>query len=172
MQLVAGSDTQIGQVLDETGDFDVHFVNTGLNLPSQLVPFVSGPGAPDGLNAGQIENPDYASKAKVAMDEAGADGCADWNAAGSALYKRADLVPFANQQRVWLSRRPPSTSHSEQSSPPASRWEQTDGQSGLSFGVDSTSRAPVRTADHKGLSHVMIVRVTSSAVCDSTVIRA
>lgn len=173
VQLAAGSDAQIGQVLDETGDFDVHFVNTGLNLPSQLVPFVSGPGTPDGPNAGQIDNPDYTAKAKAAMDKAGIEGCADLNAAESALYKRADLIPFANQQRVWFSKKAIFDLALGVVVPSSIRCERTDGteRTGAQGRIDQPSPSPL-FGDYKGLSHVMIVRMTSSAVCDSTVIRA
>ncbi|MFJ4225413.1 ABC transporter substrate-binding protein [Microbacterium sp. NPDC089695] len=104
VELVAANDALIGQALDETGDFDVHFVNTGLQLPSQLVPFVSGDGPGAGLNAGLIDNLDYLAHVEAATQLPGAEGCEEWNAAETALYERADLVPFANQQRIWFSK--------------------------------------------------------------------
>lgn len=105
VQLVAASDAQIGQVLDETGDWDVSFVSLGLLVPSQWVPFVSGPASPNGFNSGSVDNADYVKYADSARNKLGADGCSDWNAAENALYKRVDVVPFAQKDVPWFGKK-------------------------------------------------------------------
>jgi len=79
-----------------TGAWDVSMAPVTLNLPSQLVPFVSGPVPPDGTNFGHIQNKDYESSVQTAATKAGSDGCDDWNNAEKALVKAVDAVPYEN----------------------------------------------------------------------------
>lgn len=102
VELTAASDAQIGQILDETGAWDVSFVNFGFTLPSQIVPFLTGPAAPDGLNSGHINNTVYQEHVALAAQLPGTEGCTHWNAAEAALYDRLDVVPFANDSRPWF----------------------------------------------------------------------
>jgi peptide/nickel transport system substrate-binding protein len=84
----------LSQVLFGTGEWDVSLGPVGFSLPSQLVPFVSGPAAPDGTNFAHISNPGYDQAAQQAASKAGDTSCADWTAAETALIKRVDAVPY------------------------------------------------------------------------------
>jgi peptide/nickel transport system substrate-binding protein len=72
------------------------FIPLGLTSPGQLVPFVSGPTPPKGTDFSYINNAAYTADVAKASTTAGAAGCPSWSAAESALYKDADLVPFAD----------------------------------------------------------------------------
>ncbi|WP_290055981.1 ABC transporter substrate-binding protein [Amycolatopsis solani] len=84
----------LSQVLFGTGEWEVSLGPVGFSLPSQLVPFVSGPAAPDGTNFAHIANPGYDQAAQQAATKPGDASCADWNAAETALIKRVDAVPY------------------------------------------------------------------------------
>jgi peptide/nickel transport system substrate-binding protein len=86
----------LNQVLFSTGAWDVSMGPVGLDLPSQLVPFVSGPVPPQGVNFAHIKNAQYEALAHKAAGQAGAASCPDWNAAESALVKAVDIVPYEN----------------------------------------------------------------------------
>ncbi|MDH2425580.1 ABC transporter substrate-binding protein [Sphaerisporangium sp. TRM90804] len=88
--------TQLSGALFGTGDWDVAWAPVNVSTPDQIMPFVSGPAAPKGTNFASIDNADYLAAATKAMGVTGADGCKDWFAAEQALYRSADLVPFAN----------------------------------------------------------------------------
>jgi peptide/nickel transport system substrate-binding protein len=79
-----------------TGAWDASMAPITLNLPSQLVPFVSGPVPPNGTNFAHLANKDYESSVKTASTKAGSAGCSDWNAAEKALIKAVDAVPYEN----------------------------------------------------------------------------
>lgn len=86
------TDTQLNDVLFSSGDWDAGWVPIGVNLPSQLVGFLSGP-AP-ATNFAHLSNATYnadATKAAATGDLAAA--CALWNSAEVALYKNTDVVP-------------------------------------------------------------------------------
>jgi peptide/nickel transport system substrate-binding protein len=89
---------QMQAALFGSGDWDVAWEPINVNTPDQLVPFLSGPGLADGGNnfAG-IANADYNAAVKTAMTKSGAEGCPDWQSAEAALFKNADIVPFASQ---------------------------------------------------------------------------
>ncbi|WP_439379575.1 ABC transporter substrate-binding protein [Amycolatopsis lexingtonensis] len=84
----------LSQVLFGTGEWEVSLGPVGFSLPSQLVPFVSGPAAPDGTNFAHIANPGYEQGVRQAATKPGDASCADWNAAETALIKRVDAVPY------------------------------------------------------------------------------
>ncbi|MFI6599645.1 ABC transporter substrate-binding protein [Nonomuraea sp. NPDC050536] len=88
-QVVRG---EFAQIVFGTGEWDLTLLPLGASLPSDLVPFVSGPTPPKGSNFAHIANPTY--DANVAR--AAAAGCPAWLAAESALVKRLDVVPFAD----------------------------------------------------------------------------
>jgi peptide/nickel transport system substrate-binding protein len=79
-----------------TGAWDASMAPITLNLPSQLVPFVSGPVPPNGTNFAHIQNKDYESAVKTASTKAGSAGCDDWNSAEKALIKSVDAIPYYN----------------------------------------------------------------------------
>jgi len=84
------------QVLFSTGAWDVSMGPIGLDLPSQLVPFVSGPVPPQGVNFAHVQNKQYDALVQKAATQAGAAGCSDWNAAEVALIKAVDMAPYEN----------------------------------------------------------------------------
>lgn len=86
----------LNQAFFVSGDWDAAFAPVGVNLPSMLVPFVSGPVPPQGVNFAHIDNKDYQAAVAKASTKAGADGCADWQAAETALATAVDGIPFAD----------------------------------------------------------------------------
>lgn len=81
-----------------SGDWDVAWEPINVNTPDQLVPFLSGPGvAAGGNNFSGIDNAAYTAAVKKAMTENGAASCPEWKTAEAALFKDADVVPFASQ---------------------------------------------------------------------------
>lgn len=97
--LKSGGDAETGQLVAGQLPWDAAFMPLNVTLPSQAVPFLSGPAAPDGTNFASVDNPGYTSKVAEAAQVAGTEGCAAWAAAEKALYERADIVPFANSKR-------------------------------------------------------------------------
>jgi peptide/nickel transport system substrate-binding protein len=98
--LKGGTDAEVGQVIvGGQGVWDAGFVPLNVSVPSQLVPFVSGPSAPDGTNFSSIQNAEYTAGVREASALAGTDGCAKWAAAEEALFRHVDVVPFANSSR-------------------------------------------------------------------------
>jgi peptide/nickel transport system substrate-binding protein len=79
-----------------TGAWDASMAPITLNLPSQLVPFVSGPVPPNGTNFAHLTNKDYEAAVAKASTKAGSDGCSDWNDAEKALITAVDAVPYEN----------------------------------------------------------------------------
>jgi peptide/nickel transport system substrate-binding protein len=79
-----------------TGDWDIAWVPLNVNSPDQLVPFLSGPAAPDGTNFAAIANEEYDAGVKEASALPGEEGCDTWLEAESKLIAAADVVPFAN----------------------------------------------------------------------------
>lgn len=89
---------QMQTALFGSGDWDVAWEPINVSTPDQLVPFLSGPGvAAGGNNFAGIDNSGYAASVKKAMSKTGAAGCPDWQSAEAALFKDADVVPFASQ---------------------------------------------------------------------------
>jgi len=97
----AQSETTLTDTIFSAGDWDVAWVSLNVNSPDQLVPFLSGPAAPDGTNFSAIDDPDYASAVDGAMATAGTEGCDAWLSAESGLIANADIVPFANTPVVF-----------------------------------------------------------------------
>ena len=91
------TDAEVGsEVVGGQGSWDVAFIPLGVTLPSELVPFLSGPSAPNGVNFSGINNAEYGADVQAAAGIAGSDGCAKWNAAESAIFQHVDMVPFVN----------------------------------------------------------------------------
>lgn len=86
----------LNEVLFSTGAWDVSMGPLTINLPSQLVPFVSGPVPPQGTNFAHVQNQRYDALTHQAAAKAGAGGCGDWNAAETELIKAVDAVPYYN----------------------------------------------------------------------------
>jgi peptide/nickel transport system substrate-binding protein len=73
----------------------VAVLGIGVNFPSQLVGFLSGPAAPDGQNFAALDNPDYKRLTDQAAGTPGAPGCELWAQAEKALFQRQDVVPLS-----------------------------------------------------------------------------
>ncbi|MGH3379130.1 MAG: ABC transporter substrate-binding protein [Actinoallomurus sp.] len=89
------SETTLTGTLFGAGDWDVAWVSLNVSTPDQLVPFLSGPAAPQGNNFAAISDPDYDAAVKSAMAIQGVAGCRGWLAAESGLIANAGVVPFA-----------------------------------------------------------------------------
>jgi peptide/nickel transport system substrate-binding protein len=83
--------------LYQTGNWDI-LVNATPNepLPSQLIPFQSGPLPPKGVNFANIHNQAYVNLTKQALRVAGDASCPLWQQATGALFKNADALVIAN----------------------------------------------------------------------------
>lgn len=79
-----------------TGAWDITWVPLAVNSPDQLVGFLSGAVPADGVNFSAIQNADYDAAVAKATQLTGAEGCTAWQEAETALFKAADIVPFAN----------------------------------------------------------------------------
>jgi peptide/nickel transport system substrate-binding protein len=95
VELQGVDEAQFNTIVFETRAWDVFLFPLGLNLPSQLVPFVSGAPPPDGVNLSAIANPDYDALAAEASTLTGEEACAQWNAAEEALFAEMNVLPFA-----------------------------------------------------------------------------
>jgi peptide/nickel transport system substrate-binding protein len=95
--LRAVSDAEVGSlIVGGQGSWSVTLLPLTVNLPTQLVPFLSGPSAPNGANFSSINNPGYSTNVAAASALVGSDGCAKWAAAEESLFQHVDLVPFVN----------------------------------------------------------------------------
>ena len=95
VELQGVDEAQFNTIAFETRAWDVLLAIVNLNLPSQLVPFVSGAQQPDGVNFSAIANPDYEQLAAEASTLAGPEACEQWNAAEEALVAEMNMLPFA-----------------------------------------------------------------------------
>jgi peptide/nickel transport system substrate-binding protein len=94
------TDTEAATViLSGQGSWDAAIIPLNVTLPSQLVPFLSGPSAPNGQNFSGIDNKSYTDAVAKAQTQPGEAGCSDWNAAEVALFQHVDMVPFVNASR-------------------------------------------------------------------------
>lgn len=90
-------------VTQQSGDWELA-LGAGVtgSLPSDAVPFFSGPLPPQGRNAGAIDNPEYlrlVGQASAIPDEA---SCPVWQQAEAALVKRADVFAVAETTAIWF----------------------------------------------------------------------
>lgn len=95
------SDQMLADLFGGRADFGAVLQAINVSTPAQLVPLLSGPTPPHGQNVASITNQQYLADVGKAQQLAGTAGCSDWNAAESALYKSADLVPLATTPNVW-----------------------------------------------------------------------
>lgn len=86
----------ITEALFGTGAWDIALVALNVSTPDQIVSFTSGAAAPDGTNFANIRNDEYSAGATSAMALDGTSSCDTWKEAESALFRAADVVPFAN----------------------------------------------------------------------------
>lgn len=94
---ITGDDANgLNATMFQTGDFDAYWDGFGFNLPTQVVPFVSGAQPPNGQNFAGIDNTDYDRLAAQAAAQAAPQACALWNEAEQALFRNLDVVPIAD----------------------------------------------------------------------------
>jgi peptide/nickel transport system substrate-binding protein len=89
------NETTLTGTIFGAGDWDVAWVSVNISSPDQIVPFLSGPAAPQGTNFAAISDPAYDTAVRAAMATPGKQGCDKWLAAESALIAKASVVPFA-----------------------------------------------------------------------------
>lgn len=94
----AQNETTLTSTIFGAGDWDVAWVALNVSSPDQLVPFLSGPAAPDGTNFSAIDNDEYVAAVEAASQLTGTEGCDTWLEAEAALVAAADIVPFAATQ--------------------------------------------------------------------------
>ncbi|SFI62340.1 peptide/nickel transport system substrate-binding protein [Amycolatopsis sacchari] len=93
------SNTESTQILAGQGTWHAMLLPLSVSLPSQLVPFLSGPAGAEGNNFAYIQNPQYDAVVQQASNIAGSDGCAKWGEGDRAVVQRLDVVPFVNTVR-------------------------------------------------------------------------
>jgi peptide/nickel transport system substrate-binding protein len=93
--LKAVTDAEVGTtIVGGQGSWSAALLPLGVTLPTQLVPFLSGPTPPNGVNFSGITNQGYTDNVKAASAIQGAGGCDKWAAAEKALFDHVDMVPF------------------------------------------------------------------------------
>ncbi len=102
--------TKLSQVMYKTSDYDVFQIGFGLDLPSQMVKYLSGQVPPNGTNVAGIDNPSYNKLAAKAASMAYPAACTFWNQAEQALYRDVDPVPIARASRPIFLRNAKATS--------------------------------------------------------------
>ncbi|PZF85711.1 ABC transporter substrate-binding protein [Jiangella anatolica] len=90
--------TEYNEVVFGTGAWGAALLPVNVRLPSQLVPFLSGPAPADGgVNLASIDNPDYVAAVAEAMALPGQEGCDTWMEAEQALFAQNDVLLFADE---------------------------------------------------------------------------
>ncbi|TDD69274.1 ABC transporter substrate-binding protein [Jiangella aurantiaca] len=90
--------TEYNEVVFGTGSWGAALLPVNLRLPSQMVPFLSGPPPADGgVNLASIDNPGYAAAVAEAMTLPGQEGCDKWQEAEEALFAENDVLIFADE---------------------------------------------------------------------------
>ncbi|PZF84712.1 ABC transporter substrate-binding protein [Jiangella anatolica] len=104
VELPGYSSTAATEVLYQTSNWDVYLSGWEFILPSQMVPYLSGPVPPDGLNIMHLDNPEYERLAAEAITMTPPEACASWNEAERAVIGELDLVPVSNASEPWFLR--------------------------------------------------------------------
>ncbi len=93
------SETLVGltSTFFETRNWDVQIDGQGMSLPTQVVPWYSGPQPPDGKNVGGVDNKEFASLATQAKSLPDAQACDYWTRAEQALFRNADVLPISKR---------------------------------------------------------------------------
>lgn len=102
VQVKLTQETRISRsaALYQTGNWDATIGLGDAYLPSQWVPYVSGPFPPKGTNLGG-QNKQYDSLAAKAQAMTGPHACAVWNKAEQALYQAVDLAPISSRPGIY-----------------------------------------------------------------------
>jgi peptide/nickel transport system substrate-binding protein len=94
VKAVAVTDTQLSSTLFGTGSWDISWAPLTVQLPTQLVPLLSGAVPPKGTNFAHISNAIYDKLSAAASSMADTSGCANWTTAEKALIQAVDVVPY------------------------------------------------------------------------------
>ncbi len=94
--------TQVVDVLYKSRNWDVYLSGWQFTLPSQLVPYLSGPVPPSGLNISGIRNANYEKLAAKAITTLPAQGCTYWNQAEQSIVGNLDVVPMSSRTDHWF----------------------------------------------------------------------
>ncbi len=100
VELRADSWAGWSKVMYETSDYDVEMQGLNINLPNQLVSYVTGDAPPQGSNIAGIDNPTYGEIAAKAAALPIPQACAYWRQAEQALYRDLNPVPIATSTRI------------------------------------------------------------------------
>lgn len=86
-----------------SGDFDVAAMAAISGpVPSHVTGLITGSAPPDGSNIPRIDNPEYVAHVQKALTSPDTESaCVEWNAAQSALYEQANLVPVVTGDRLF-----------------------------------------------------------------------
>jgi peptide/nickel transport system substrate-binding protein len=86
-----------------TGNYDVSPITDFANpYQSTLSGLLAGPPPPTGINAGHVNDPQYASLSAKALQTYGQAGCQLWVQAARALYSNADMLPVSVLITNWV----------------------------------------------------------------------
>ncbi len=91
----------LSQVMFQTSNWDVYLNGFGYLLPSQAVPYNSGPAPPQGTNLAGIKNADYERLIAKAATMVAPEACRYWDEAEQALYREVDIAPMSNRVYSW-----------------------------------------------------------------------
>jgi peptide/nickel transport system substrate-binding protein len=104
VKLTPDSRAELGKVMFSTGAFDVYVLGFGFILPNQMVPYLSGPKPPEGVNLSAVDNKEFTSLAATAAAKLAPEACTDWKRAEQALYRDIDIIPVADRPNVFYLR--------------------------------------------------------------------
>ncbi|PZF84723.1 ABC transporter substrate-binding protein [Jiangella anatolica] len=87
--------------LYQTSNWDVYLGGYSFNLPSQMVPYLSGTTPPNGNNIGHLRNAEYDRLAAQAVALTPPEACTYWDQAEQAILREVDVVPIADKIEYW-----------------------------------------------------------------------
>ncbi len=96
IEVVPKGVNDISAVLLKTGDWDVFWGQTNVDVPTQLLPFFAGQEPPGGINFTGSKNAAYRALAGPASSRE--SDCGKWNAAEMSLYTSTSMVPMDDVQ--------------------------------------------------------------------------
>jgi peptide/nickel transport system substrate-binding protein len=101
-KLTNDSAAALNKVLFQTSSYDVYVGGFGNDLPSQLIPYLSGPTPPNGTNLAGIRNRQYETLAAKAETLTPPAACGYWNQAEQALYHDVNPAPISNTTTAYF----------------------------------------------------------------------
>ncbi len=101
VKLTAETFATMNQSLFSTSNYDVYLGGFGFNLPTQSVPYLSGPIPPKGTNVAGVVNKEYNTLATKAAAMTPPEACEYWNDAEVALWRNLDIVPISTRPQLY-----------------------------------------------------------------------